>query len=86
MCHEAQVYGLPPERIWVSVFETDDETFALWRDVVGVPVERIRRMGAADNFWEAGATGAARAHFDDRQSGTFQQEVEQRLGTHLTLK
>jgi len=52
-----KVYGLPPERIWVSVFETDDETFALWRDVVGVPVERIRRMGAADNFWEAGATG-----------------------------
>ncbi len=54
-----QVYGLQPERIWVSVFEADDETFALWRDVVGVPEGRIRRLGAADNFWEAGPTGAA---------------------------
>ena len=52
-----QVYGLSPERIWVSVFEADDETFTLWRDVVGVSPERIRRMGAADNFWEAGPTG-----------------------------
>ena len=51
------MFGLPPERLWVSVFEEDDEAFALWRDTVGVPVERIRRMGADDNFWAAGPTG-----------------------------
>lgn len=52
-----QVYGLQPERIWVSVFHDDDETLALWRDVIGVPPARIQRLGAADNFWEAGLTG-----------------------------
>lgn len=52
-----KVFALPPERVWVSVFEDDDETFALWRDVVGVPPERIKRMGAADNFWASGPTG-----------------------------
>lgn len=52
-----KVYQIPAERIWVSVFEKDDETFAIWRDIVGVPVERIRKMGEADNFWAAGPTG-----------------------------
>ena len=52
-----QVFQIPPERIWVSVFEKDEEAFALWRDQVGVPEQRIKRMGAADNFWAAGPTG-----------------------------
>ena len=52
-----QVFQLPPERIWVSVYEQDDEAYALWRDQVRVPEDRIVRMGAADNFWAAGATG-----------------------------
>ncbi len=51
------VYGLPAERVWVSVYEEDEEALALWRDVVGVPPERIKRMGAADNFWASGPTG-----------------------------
>ncbi|KIZ03314.1 alanyl-tRNA synthetase [Monoraphidium neglectum] len=51
------VFRLPPERVWVSVYEKDDEAFAIWRDVVGVPEERIKRMGEADNFWASGATG-----------------------------
>ncbi|CAM6116037.1 unnamed protein product [Calypogeia fissa] len=50
-------FKLPAERVFVSVFEKDDEAFAIWRDQVGVPVERIKRMGAEDNFWESGATG-----------------------------
>ncbi len=41
----------------MSVYEDDDEALALWRDHIGVPVERIRRMGAADNFWASGPTG-----------------------------
>ncbi len=52
-----QVFGLPPERVVVSVFEEDDEAFAIWRDQVGVPEARIKRMGADDNFWASGATG-----------------------------
>ncbi|MCG9892015.1 MAG: alanine--tRNA ligase [Thermosynechococcaceae cyanobacterium MS004] len=52
-----QVFALPPERVVVSVFEEDDEAFAIWRDQVGVPVSRIKRMGADDNFWVSGPTG-----------------------------
>jgi alanyl-tRNA synthetase len=51
------VYRLPPERVWVSVYEDDDEALAIWRDVVGVDPARIRKMGAADNFWASGPTG-----------------------------
>ncbi len=51
------MYGLAPERIWVSVYEDDEEAYGLWRDAVGVPPQRIQRLGAADNFWEAGPTG-----------------------------
>ncbi|GMH41527.1 hypothetical protein BSKO_09437 [Bryopsis sp. KO-2023] len=52
-----KVYKLPGDRIFVSVFETDDEAFEIWRDVVGVPSERILRMGEEENFWASGATG-----------------------------
>jgi alanyl-tRNA synthetase len=51
------VYALPPERLVVSVFEEDDEAFAIWRDEIGVPVQRIQRMGEKDNFWVSGPTG-----------------------------
>jgi alanyl-tRNA synthetase len=52
-----KVFGLPPERLVVSVFEEDDEAFAIWRDKIGVSEHRIKRMGEADNFWKAGSTG-----------------------------
>ncbi|MBR4972968.1 MAG: alanine--tRNA ligase, partial [Clostridia bacterium] len=45
---------IPADRLWPSVYEEDDEAFALWRDVIGVPEEKIVRMGKADNFWEHG--------------------------------
>ncbi|XP_052193975.1 alanine--tRNA ligase, chloroplastic/mitochondrial isoform X2 [Diospyros lotus] len=50
-------YGLPAERLWISVYEDDDEAFAIWLNEVGVPVERIKRMGDEDNFWTSGVTG-----------------------------
>lgn len=50
-------YGLPAERLWISVFEDDNEAFNIWHNEVGVPKERIKRMGAEDNFWTSGATG-----------------------------
>lgn len=49
--------GLPPERLYVSVFETDDEAETIWREKVGVPADHIARLGEADNFWAAGDTG-----------------------------
>ncbi|MBF2065050.1 MAG: alanine--tRNA ligase [Calothrix sp. C42_A2020_038] len=52
-----KVFNLPPERLVVSVFEEDDEAFVIWRDKIGVPVKRIIRMGADDNFWNSGPTG-----------------------------
>ncbi|MGA9381273.1 MAG: alanine--tRNA ligase, partial [Phormidium sp.] len=52
-----KIFGLPKERIAVSVFEEDDEALAIWRDQIGVPEKRIKRMGAEDNFWNSGPTG-----------------------------
>ncbi|CAI5477618.1 unnamed protein product [Closterium sp. Yama58-4] len=50
-------FGIPEERIWVSVFRDDDETYAIWKDQVGVAPERIQRLGEEDNFWASGPTG-----------------------------
>ncbi|CAH8362363.1 unnamed protein product [Eruca vesicaria subsp. sativa] len=50
-------FGLPANRVWVSIYEDDDEAFEIWKNEVGVPVERIKRMGEADNFWTSGPTG-----------------------------
>jgi alanyl-tRNA synthetase len=44
------VFKLPPERLVVSVFEDDDEAFAIWRDKIGVNPLRIKWLGADDNF------------------------------------
>ncbi|HGM7321860.1 alanine--tRNA ligase [Stenotrophomonas maltophilia] len=59
-----QVWKLPAERLLVTVYQTDDEAYALWRDMVGIPEERIVRIGdnkgapfASDNFWQMADTG-----------------------------
>ena len=49
--------GMDPDRLYPSVFQDDDEAFAIWRDEIGIPPERIFRFGREDNFWEHG-TGA----------------------------
>ncbi|MCR9141431.1 MAG: alanine--tRNA ligase [bacterium] len=50
---------LDPEKIWVTVYEDDDEAEEIWHKEIGVPLERIRRLGKADNWWgPAGETGA----------------------------
>jgi len=58
------VYGLPKEKLWVTVYQTDDEAFDIWAKEIGVPVERIVRIGdnkgapyASDNFWQMADTG-----------------------------
>jgi len=51
----ADCWTLPKERLWFTVYQDDDEAFELWRKIV--PVDRIKRMGAKDNFWQMGETG-----------------------------
>jgi alanyl-tRNA synthetase len=60
-----KVYGLPPERLWTTVYETDDEAYDLWTKMIGVPKERCVRIGdkpggakyQSDNFWQMADTG-----------------------------
>lgn len=52
-----RVIGLPPEKLWVSVFEDDDEAFDLWEKIEDLPDGRIVRLGADENFWAMGDTG-----------------------------
>ncbi len=49
--------GLPPEKLRPTVYEEDDESAAIWSRLVGLPAERIVRLGAEDNFWSMGETG-----------------------------
>ena len=51
------VMQLPPERLWVTVYETDDEAADIWRQDIGMPAERITRLGEDSNFWSMGDTG-----------------------------
>ncbi|RAP57606.1 alanine--tRNA ligase [Oleiagrimonas sp. MCCC 1A03011] len=59
-----QVFGLPADKLTVTVYQTDDEAFDIWKDEIGVPAERIIRIGdnkgapyASDNFWQMADTG-----------------------------
>ncbi|HJR10042.1 MAG TPA: alanine--tRNA ligase [Rhodanobacteraceae bacterium] len=59
-----RTFGLPADKLWVTVYHTDDEAYGIWKDVVGVPPERIVRIGdnkgapfASDNFWQMADTG-----------------------------
>jgi alanyl-tRNA synthetase len=49
--------AIPSEKLWVTVYQDDQETEGIWRDELGVPVDRITRCGAKDNFWQMGDTG-----------------------------
>ena len=52
-----QVVGLPPDRLWVTVYREDDEAYDLWQRRVSVPNARVVRLGEKDNFWQMGDTG-----------------------------
>ncbi|CRE35976.1 TPA: alanine--tRNA ligase [Yersinia enterocolitica] len=59
-----QWFNLPKEKLWVTVYETDDEAYEIWANDIGIPRERIIRIGdnkgsafASDNFWQMGDTG-----------------------------
>ncbi len=52
-----EVVGLPKDKLWITVFEEDDEAEDIWLNRIGVPKERVARIGAKDNFWSMGDTG-----------------------------
>jgi alanyl-tRNA synthetase len=52
-----EVFGFDGDKLWITVHESDDEAEKIWHEQVGVPMERIQRLGDKDNFWQAGDTG-----------------------------
>ena len=54
---EAGGYGFDPEKLWATVYYDDDEAAGLWREIAGLPAERIQRRGMADNYWSMGIPG-----------------------------
>ena len=67
------VWGLDKDRLWISVYNDDDEAFELWEKHIGFPRERIVRMGKADNFWgpvgDTGVCGPSSEMYYDNQRG-----------------
>jgi alanyl-tRNA synthetase len=61
-------YHLPPERLWITVYKDDDEAFRIWQDKIGIPEQKIIRLGDKDNFWQMGETGpcgpCSEIHYD----------------------
>ncbi len=51
------VYKIPEERLFITIYEEDEEAFNIWNKVIGIPEEKIFRLGKKDNFWEMGETG-----------------------------
>ena len=52
-----QVFKLPKEQLWITIYQDDDEAFDIWHKKIGIPEVRIVRMGEKDNFWAMGNTG-----------------------------
>lgn len=68
------VYGLDPERMYATVHHSDDEAAELWLDLIGLPPERVYRLGDKDNFWQMADTGpcgpCSELHYDLRETRT----------------
>ncbi len=55
--YSTRILGLPPQRLWVSVYQDDEESYRIWREVIDIPEERIARLGKKENFWMMGELG-----------------------------
>jgi alanyl-tRNA synthetase len=78
-------WGLPLDRLWVTVFREDDEAEALWKKI-GVPAGRIVRKGEADNFWQMGETGpcgpCSEIHIDQGEGSVPKEHLAACMGIH----
>jgi len=52
-----EVIGFPEEKLWISIYKDDNESFDIWHNLIGLPEKRIVRLGEKDNFWKVGPTG-----------------------------
>jgi len=52
-----EAMGIPKEKLWITIYNDDDEAYEIWHNVMGVPADRIVRMGMESNFWMMGETG-----------------------------
>jgi len=52
-----EVIGFPEEKLWVSIYKDDNESFDIWHNIIGLPEKKIVRLGEEDNFWKVGPTG-----------------------------
>ena len=79
-----KVLKLEEERLWVSVFETDDEAYEIWNKYIGVPEERIVRLGEDDNWWAAGPVGScgpcSEIYYDTCRMGKNNEEADRKPG------
>ncbi|MBQ5332474.1 MAG: alanine--tRNA ligase, partial [Oscillospiraceae bacterium] len=70
------VLEIPADRLWITIFESDDEAEQIWMNDIGIPKDRIIRLGKADNFWEHGSGPCgpcSEIHFDRGESyGPFE--------------
>src|ERR1700704_4250435 len=79
-------YGLPKDKLYVTVFREDDDAEELWQTVAGVPKDRIFRLGEKDNFWQMGETGpcgpCSEIHYDfgpEAGTGSFPDDPGERF-------
>src|SRR5512146_185247 len=79
-------YGLPKDKLYVTVFREDDDAEELWQKVAGVPKDRISRLGEKDNFWQMGETGpcgpCSEIHYDfgpEAGEGSFPDDPGERF-------
>ena len=79
-----KVLKLDKERLWVSVFETDDEAYKIWNEEIGVPAERMVRLGENDNWWAAGPVGScgpcSEIYYDTQNMGKNNEEINCKPG------
>lgn len=79
-----EVLKIDKDRLWVSVYLTDDEAYDIWKNEIGIPEERIVRLGDEENWWAAGPIGScgpcSEIHYDTRNMGPNNEEINAKLG------
>nr|WP_314079150.1 alanine--tRNA ligase [uncultured Leptotrichia sp.] len=79
-----KVLKLDPERLYVSVYKTDDEAYEIWNKEIGVPEDRIVRLGEEDNWWAAGPIGScgpcSEIYYDTQNMGKNNEEADRKPG------
>ena len=79
-----KVLKLDPERLYVSVYKTDDEAYEIWNKEIGVPEDRIVRLGEEDNWWAAGSVGScgpcSEIYYDTQNMGKNNEEINCKPG------